>query len=171
MSFPQDVDTRTSQMWSAISQNVDFRKKSVVDLGCRHGEMLWRSLIAGADTVCGLDFELKDYAKNLAVIYDGISVIEANLEEDIAHGTPYWLTERKWDIALCLSILSRFSHPGKALKWAAKNFPVAVIGSGFLSSQRMFSLLRSSGFKIVYQIGKIEGGSPYTIWKCQRVET
>lgn len=167
MVFHEDVDTRSTQLWDIVSRNVDFRKKTVAVLGCGYGGMLWRSLIAGADFVCGFDIEIRDYAKNLAVIYNKIKVVETDLDKDITHGTPYWLNEREWDIVLCLSTISRLEKPKEALKWMAKNFPVAIVGSGFYGIQRMFSLLRSSGFRIVYQIGKLDNDAPYAIWKCQ----
>ena len=91
----QDVDIRAPEIWHIVSQNVDFRKKTVADLGCGHGEMLWRALLAGADLVYGFDTEIRDYAKDLAIIYPAIKVIEIDLNATVEHGSPYWLKEEK----------------------------------------------------------------------------
>ena len=61
MQIPTDTNTRAESMWRIISQRVDFRQKSVVDLGCGHGEMLWRCYLAGAEEVRGIEREWKKY--------------------------------------------------------------------------------------------------------------
>jgi hypothetical protein len=180
MSLPEDINTRAMNMWRAISQNVNFRKKNVADLGCGHGEMLWRSLLAGADFVCGFDIQPKPNALMLAEIYSQIRVVQTDLNVSIGHGTPYWLKERKWDIAMCFSVLPYLDNPIGALEWIAKNFPVALIevqyvpepnNIGVFSDNGMFSTLRDTGFEVISKIGSTHVGirdMDRTIWKCER---
>jgi predicted RNA methylase len=178
MSFPEDIDTRAMYMWQAISQHVDFRKRYVAVFGCGHGEMLWRTVIAGAEYVCGFDKSFEKQAEQIACIYNKAKIVETDLNVAVAHGNPYWLIEKRWDIALCLSSLDLLETPRKAIRWIADNFPIAVIEAryepephniGISSDAQMFSLLRASGFRVVYQIGQthVKSQDAYrTIWKC-----
>lgn len=178
----KDTNTRARQMWEVISQNVDFRKKYVIDLGCGHGEMLWRCVLAGAEYVVGCDKEQKPNARELAMIYPEIKLIETDLNVAVNHGTPYWLRERAWDIALCFSVLPYLDDPHRALKWMAKNFPEVLLEIQYepepynictRNDEQTFSVLRRAGFEVVYQIGQsyVESRDVYrTIWKCQKVE-
>lgn len=168
-------------MWRAISQHVDFRKKHVVDLGCGHGEMLWRAWMAGAEYVCGIDKEMKPNALQLARTYPNIKFIERDLSGD-TDGTgrvPYWMRDTTWDIAMCFSVLPYLDNYRRALKWLARSFPVVVLevqyepepnNIGIANDSQMFTLLRESGFNIISQIGRTHVGireAYRTIWKAE----
>lgn len=180
MNIPEDTNTRAMQLWHIISQHVDFRKRYVADLGCGHGEMLWRCLIAGAEHVCGFDKEMKPNAVQQAAIYSQIMMVDTDLSEAINHGMPYWLRENTWGVALCLSVLPYLDNHTLALKWMARHFPVTVLevqyepepyNIGIANDEQMFTLLRQSGFKNVHQIGRTyirSRNAHRTVWKCLR---
>lgn len=180
MNIPPDVNTRAEAMWRIISQQVNFRKKSVIDLGCGHGEMLWRAYVAGAREVQGID---KDWSK-ISWVGDrlegdgGTNVIanvDASLENLNTAINESWFG---YDIAMCFSVLPYLDDIPATLQWMASHFELCLIEAqyepepyniGVKSDEEMFSFLRDNGFEIVVNLGKtyVEIRETHrTIWAC-----
>lgn len=174
MGIPQDVNTRAEDMWRIISQKVDFRKKSVIDLGCGHGEMLWRAYVAGAKEVYGVDKDIsKSYGRG-GINADNIWYTETDINVLINDS----VFQPKYDIAFCFSVIPYLDKPLDALHWMADNFELCLLeiqydpepyNIGPKDDAEMFSLLRNNGFDIVMNIGRtrVEIRDTYrTIWAC-----
>ncbi|MEM7475817.1 MAG: tRNA 5-methoxyuridine(34)/uridine 5-oxyacetic acid(34) synthase CmoB, partial [Planctomycetota bacterium] len=50
-----DTEWRSNWKWDRLADSVDFRGRSVLDIGCGNGYYGWRMLGAGAETVLGCD--------------------------------------------------------------------------------------------------------------------
>ena len=50
-----DTEWRSDWKWDRLKNHIDFRNKSVLDVGCGNGYYGWRMLAAGAEQVMGLD--------------------------------------------------------------------------------------------------------------------
>lgn len=50
-----DTEWRSDLKWNRLATAVDFRRKTVLDIGCGNGYYGWRMLAAGADFVVGCD--------------------------------------------------------------------------------------------------------------------
>lgn len=175
MKIPEDKNTRAEEMWRPISQNVDFRNKNVVDLGCGHGDMLWRVYIAGANMVTGLDEE--SLAKTN---YDGINIYfhQGDIEAIIKDAKKD-LNILNNDIAMCFSVLPYLDDIPATIKWMAENFDLSLIEAqydsepfnvGVVSDRGMAQLLLNNGFSDVEPIGKsyVDYRKVYrTIWRCE----
>ena len=53
--IPIDTEWRSNLKWDRLAAALDFRGKSVLDVGCGNGYYGWRMLDAGADFVLGCD--------------------------------------------------------------------------------------------------------------------
>ncbi len=176
MIIPEDKNTRAEEMWRSISQNVDFRNKNVVDLGCGHGDMLWRVYIAGASMVTGLDEEpLK------AIHHDGINLYFHQGDiEDIIRNPKKDLNILNNDIAICFSVLPYLDDIPATIQWMSENFDLCLIEAqydpepfnvGVVSDVGMAQLLLNNGFSDVEPIGKsyVDYRDVWrTIWKCSK---
>lgn len=91
------MNSRNPEMWAAIKSTVDFKDKSVVDLGCGYGDMLLRAYNAGASQVVGIDKDIS-VARERCAGRD-IELIEGCLYE--------WLESASdiYDIMICFSVL------------------------------------------------------------------
>lgn len=177
MNIPPDVNTRAEEMWRIISQKVDFRKKSVIDLGCGHGEMLWRAYVAGAKMVYGIECEsskIECYMENEWISNPDVFVTLEDINELVRIGQNIY----GYDIAMCFSVLPYLNNIQETLRWMSIQFELCLleiqyapepynIGPG--NDEQMFSLLRDAGFDIVMNLGstyvKIRDVHR-TIWAC-----
>lgn len=175
MNIPQDVNTRAEDMWRIISQKVDFRKKSVIDLGCGHGEMLWRAYVAGAEKVYGIDKRSASWDD----LHDAKRIFISSADiNDMISGDWFIEPHKNCNIAFCFSVIPYLDKPLDALHWMADNFELCLLeiqydpepyNIGPKDDAEMFSLLRNNGFDIVMNIGRtrVEIRDTYrTIWAC-----
>lgn len=182
MKIPDDVNTRAESMWRIISQRVDFRGKSVIDLGCGHGEMLWRAYIAGAKNVTGFDINHSNMPDYLSTFYpDEFHFVSGNLNTIINGAYPWYDLD---DIAICFSVLPYLDNPFEFATWMAKTFSECLIevqyypepyniGDNIRSDKDMYYWLGECGFATVIPLGKtdIEIRSTFrTIWYCTKEE-
>ena len=184
MIIPPDQNKRAELMWRAISREVDFRRKKVIDLGCGTGDFLWRTWIAGARFTWGIE-------RNYAVIKP---FFEDTLDEEgkrpyssqITIGIQDLNTMRgelivDYDIAMCFSVLPYLDDPAKTVQWMSDMFPLCIIEAQYEpepycmkrigSDTGMTQFLLDNGFHKVRPIGKtyIDIRDTWrTIWLCQK---
>ncbi len=172
MIIPPDQNERAELMWRAISREVDFRRKKVVDLGCGTGDFLWRAWLAGARDVLGIDREMKT---NIQDENDNIKV----MLWDINNYPGKSLFDR--DIAMCFSVLPYLDNPAATVKWMSDMFPLCIIEAQYEpepyclkrigGDTGMTQFLLDNGFHKVRPIGKtyIDIRDTWrTIWVCSK---
>lgn len=100
-----DHNIRTGQMWSAIEKTIDFTDKQVIDLGCGHGDLIWRVYEAGALYVLGVDrdYRIVEEANERCEHHEvPQTVILANIERVFRY-------RYNFDVTFCLSVLPYLS--------------------------------------------------------------
>jgi len=183
ITLPPVHNTRAPAQWEIISQYVDFDGKTVLDLGCGYGDLLWRAWAAGAKSIVGVDsnFEIQKRLGEIA-FNAGISMRIPD-----PPFVPEWSTIRNYilqrnsgaDIIFCFSVLPYLKNAHDILKWIFSHSSVALIecqyqgdgpGPFYLRDDcDMRRWLDKVGFKTVEPIGKtlVEGRGAYrTIWMC-----
>lgn len=160
MKIPDDFNTRAEAMWRIISQRVDFRQKNVIDLGCGHGEMLWRSYVAGAKLTIGTEHPDGFWDRELPFIDGAIHFSPIELNNIVSGETTLRIN---FDIAICFSVLPYLDKPLEFIQWMAETFPICLIEAqyepepyniGVSNDDEMFRLLRDNGFEIAIPLGK-----------------
>lgn len=183
MKIPDDVNTRAEAMWDIVKRSVDFRGKSVIDLGCGHGEMLWRAYIAGAINVTGTDKNWENMPEHLSIFYpEEFHIVKGDLNK-ITNGSYPWYDVD--DIAICFSVLPYLDNPFGFASWMAKTFQECLIevqyypepyniGDNIRSDEDMQYWLEEAGFSNTIPLGKTEVRIRFphyrTIWYCTREE-
>lgn len=164
-------NVRSPEQWEIITRHIDFQGKTVLDLGCGKGDILFRAFGAGAK-VAGID---KD-EKNIKYINDlcpEIEITQVDLD--------YMIVANHVDIAICFSVLPYLRGPSSILKWINEISEIALIECQYADDGPGFSYLRgnddmrkwllSSGqFKKVEPIGHtlVEGrNTKRYIWMCE----
>lgn len=187
---PEDHNTRAKEMWRIISQEVDFRHKRVVDLGCGTGDFLWRAYEAGADQVVGIDKSEKigvlpqEYTRMLKPNikrFGAIGVCAWDLNDFFAI-TPKDNKNPIYDIAMCFSVIPYLDDPRAFMNWMANSFPISLIevqytkepyNIGKANDSQMAQLLIDCGFNTTTPIGSTYVAIPSrntwrTIWRCEK---
>lgn len=125
--IPKLYNSRAEEMWAFITDDTSFKGKTVIDVGCGHGDFCYLSQRQGASFVLGVD---KDpYAVMDAMQkYPGIYWTVSDFDDD---SYPF----AQYDIALCFSVLPYSSDKPKfidKLSWLAKTvfFEVQYEGDG-----------------------------------------
>lgn len=183
ITLPPVHNTRAPEQWRIISEHVDFDGKTVLDLGCGHGDLLWRAWEAGAHSCRGVDFS-QDTIETLVKIKNGLYKTEKTM--------PYILLAEKsisewmriigmatWDIIVCFSVLPYLADPTATLHWIHEHSTQALIecqlagdgpGPDWLKCpQDMRRWLDSIGWKSVERIGETvvkERDTKRGIWLC-----
>jgi 2-polyprenyl-3-methyl-5-hydroxy-6-metoxy-1,4-benzoquinol methylase len=179
MKIPPDTNTRADAMWRIISQAIDFRGKNVIDLGCGHGEMLWRANVAGAERVYGIDINIQKIAdaygikiadSSIGTAVTGTfisSIAQQDLNEVVRRGTPP--RAEGIDIVFCFSVLPYLENISGMLQMLSKYFSLYSLPN-VTSDTGMAQLLLNNGFKDVQPLGKTYVKSRdlfRTIWRCE----
>lgn len=105
----KDHNTRATEIWEILKSNVDFSRKTVFDIGCGHGDLLWRYYDAGAKRVFGVDCNGKIAVAARERVHQHcprgapINVLIADIED--------WLNWDVWDIVVCMSVLPYIKNP------------------------------------------------------------
>ena len=164
---------RFPQQWEIVSKHVDFRDKSVLDLGCGYGDMFAAVCLAG-----GRGFGLEGNptigaAARLRMVEQGVSpsLIWQMDIENIEESMP----NSQWDVTICFSVLP-YVDMFNMLKWMSDHSKTALIevqykgdGPGYiLNDAEMESILRSYWI-FADNIGKtlVEYRNTHrTIWLC-----
>lgn len=114
-------------MWSVISRYIDFRGKSVTDLGYGGGDFLWRSLIAGAHTVLGVDKNHSVYVDRYMTQHTKHGTKEIGKISTVYGDLNNMNSEWGADIGICCSVLPYLDEPKNFIHWMADWFKVSVI--------------------------------------------
>lgn len=145
MKHSDDINTRAIAMWSVISRFVDFRGKSVFDLGCGGGDFIWRSHVAGAYKVTGIDYySMATKSVEVRVQHTkhgtkSVGTVET-IREDLNLMKPEW----KADIALCCSVLPYLDDPANFVLWMSKQFDLSVVECQYAGDGPGFDFIRNT---------------------------
>lgn len=164
-------NVRSPKQWSIISEQVDFKDKTVLDLGCGKGDILLQALDAGA-SAAGVDSD-KSNLKYIWYIHPELAVIEDDIE--ILGIIP------PTDIIICFSVLPYLKNPEHMLEWINLHSVIAFIecqyagdgpGFSFLTDNEAMKewLLAAGQFEKVQPIGHtfVEGRNKNRfIWMCE----
>lgn len=58
ITYPPLYNQRAGQIWEAISNHVDVAGKTILDIGCGGGDLIWRALGHGSGFVTAVDNDL-----------------------------------------------------------------------------------------------------------------
>jgi SAM-dependent methyltransferase len=164
-------NTRSPEQWEIISRHVDFKGKTVLDLGCGKGDILFRAFEAGAQ-VTGID----NNPEQIRYIKDAMPEVNVAVD-DIA----FMIMQSKVDIIICFSVLPYLKLPSNMLLWINFHSDVALIecqyagdgpGLSFLKGNNDMRawLLEAGQFEKVQVIGHtfVEGRNKNRfIWMCE----
>ena len=173
-SLPPIHNTRSPQQWDIISKHVDFKDKSVLDLGCGYGDILFRCWQAGARCK-GLESDINVFNDVISRSPDyDIILLHWDLEDYIKDNP------KRYDITICFSVLPYLRQPFSVLEWMQSQSKVSLIecqyagdGPGFgmiQNDENMADWLRLAGWQSVEPIGYTmvkEGRFKRTIWCCR----
>lgn len=113
------ANRRAEEMWSQIVKAVDFRGKTVVDVGCGSGDFVRLALRSGAEHVLGID---RDYMAaseaSLYLINNGWRPGQFNIAiDDIDYLVENYDSVSIVDISICFSCLPYVRDMGNTLMW------------------------------------------------------
>lgn len=168
-------NTRSQAQWDIISRHVDFRSKTVLDLGCGKGDILACAIEAGA-SVIGLDYD-RDNTEYIRQTLPGAGVINKDIDLFTAVNPMRYYT----DIVICFSVLPYLKRPERALKWMNDHSKIALIECQYAGDGPGFSFLTGNDDMREWLVsaGQFEDVSPigYTvvegrnkkryIWMCK----
>lgn len=146
-------NTRSPEQWEIISRHIDFKGKSVLDLGCGKGDILFRAFEAGAEAM-GIDRD----AENIRYITPKIKVFNLNLlnmrnfdqEFVIAsrHNVPEVINfldmMEPIDVIICFSVLPYLDNPEGVLEWINRHSKIALIECQYSGDGPGFHFLTSN---------------------------
>ena len=186
ITLPPTHNQRAPEQWRIISEHVDFDGKTVLDLGCGHGDLLWRTLVAGAESCHGIEQEQSIIDECNQAVFElmsgGIVFSQTSIErwmraidERMPPGQEYVA-----NVAICFSVLPYLDNPTATLHWIRQHSQQALIecqlsgdGPGFdwlKCPQDMRRWLDSIGWQSVERIGETtvkDRGTKRGIWLCQ----
>jgi tRNA (mo5U34)-methyltransferase len=107
--IPIDTEWRSDLKWNRLAEKVDFKGKTILDMGCGNGYYGWRMLDAGAKFVLGCD-PLLLYIMQFEAIRKFASKPERNFVMPLADNElPTQLSA--FDVALSMGVLYHRSSP------------------------------------------------------------
>lgn len=181
-SLPPIHNSRSPQQWEIIKKYVDFKDKTVLDIGFGYGDILLRCRHAKVKHIYGVDKEpslvsrLGDIFFNLPTLstleykQPGSTLAEADFVKYIPWDIDY-------DIIICFSVLPYLKQPFTVLEWIKEHSQIALIeiqlfGDGpgsndwlrgqikenpevtyLVDDEDVYLLLRAIGWKHVENIG------------------
>jgi len=128
---------RTEDTWQIIQENVDFRGKTVLDVGCYHGYCCFMAEDAGAISVIGLEKQerILVFTKRIRDMWHYQTKL---LQEDIDN---YVLTNR-FDIVLCLNMIQYVQNP-QSVAWKLCTAGRLVVVEATEEHKRLFDNVTS----------------------------
>lgn len=170
-------NSRAPEMWTLISQNVDFEGKSVLDLGCGYGDMLLMTYYAGAKKICGIDKN----AKIISGTEDRISKEIGKSKIELMVGDIETRSNfDKWDIIICFSVLPYLKNHKEVLRKIKESSNIALIEAQYRGEpyclehikgdKDMREWLIEFGWNRITNIGYTDveiRNAQRTIWRCR----
>lgn len=167
------MNKRAPQMWEQIIQHVDFKGRSVIDLGCGTGDFLLLALRHGAAWALGVDIDphTARTAKETCKAGGHAALV---MVEDIANLPP----ESEYDIGLCLGVMPYLENPVKAMAWMRASCQTSIIETPYagdgpgpkaivddLDCLRFLEMFW--GKPEVIGFTETDKGRRRTLWKCE----
>lgn len=166
-------------MWHIISSHVDFKNKSILDLGCGYGDLVMYAADANARFVVGIEhkpsivYALRERIRASGVAEDvSIMILHGNIDE--------W--ESRWqnfDIIICTSVLPYLKNPDRLLENMSRHGDVVVIECQYAGDGPGFAHIKNDDdmriwllmyWRHVEKIGStdiIDRGASRSIWMCK----
>lgn len=170
--LPPVHNTRAPEQWRIISQHVNFEDKTVLDLGCGCGDLMYRAWKAGASEIHGAD----NNSKIIVAFPLDFHTYQIDIDKMVGDN----ISTYSFDIIVCFSVLPYLDNPAATLRWIRDHSTQALIecqlagdGPGFdwlKSPQDMRRWLDSIGWQSVERIGETvvkDRGTKRGIWLCQ----
>jgi hypothetical protein len=99
----KDHNERAAAIWALIEPEFQWFDKRAIDLGCGHGDMLWRLKQAGCKRVTGVEngrAAIMAAWKRISKMNVDVGLVAENLDQ--------WLIRKRnprYDVVLCFSVL------------------------------------------------------------------
>jgi len=171
ITLPPVHNTRAPEQWRIISEHVEFDGKTVLDLGCGCGDLMYRAWQVGALRIHGADNNIKVIATFPLDFVTHRIDIDTFAEQNLSG---------QFDIIICFSVLPYLTNPTATLRWIRQHSTLALIecqlagdGPGFSwlhGPQDMHRWLDSIGWELAERIGEttVESrGCTRGIWLCR----
>jgi len=159
------INIRSPEQWGIISAEVDFAGKTVLDLGCGHGDLLMFARNAGAN-VLGVDNKPTPTTK-----IREIPVLPMSIQDYLLRRPSHF------DVVFCFSVLPYIRDVGTILDGMRHIADIALIecqlvgdGPGTMTEAELWELL-GKRWESVRKIGHtvVEGrNTERPIWLCER---
>lgn len=161
-------NTRSPQQWEIISKYINFKDKTVIDLGCGKGDLLYRCRRMGA--LClGLD---KNRTKFPYPRIPGPDFAVFDLEKSLN------VLSGSYNVSILFSVLPYLSNPIAVLEWMRDHSEIALIeiqqkgdGPGTLEGKEEIRDYLTGAFPSVECIGstiaKKDKDYERFIWLCR----
>ena len=203
-ALPKLHNSRAEQHWQIVSGRVDFAGKTVADLGVGYGDLSMRAIGAGAYVV-GFDKDISPFVNRTRKA--GFQSAKLNFDTNVhlssvinvskASGT-YPLVvcaetdlellthdnKKKYDVAMCFSVLPYLSEPKSLLSWMQENAVISFIecqyfgdGPGLETIKNDYDMLewlssmrQPFGWEHIERIGKthiVDRDMYRTVWMCK----
>lgn len=174
----EDHNERAELIWSIIEDCATWKRALCVDIGCGHGDFVWRMKKAGATYVLGVDNDPKALidARNRRDFHESKVTLLGSFIQD-------WMPNHKsnwFNVGLCLSVLPylHWSHKDalKQIRRIVKGvmfFEVQYFGDGpgreeVKNDDDMRKLLNHSWDKVEW-LGATEAKANHmrSVWRCE----
>lgn len=156
------INTRAPQMWEFVGPSYDWYGKTVLDIGCGGGDMMYYAELEGAHAV-GIDLD-----PGIA-IERGLTAATDDLNEFMEN------TPGEWDVIFCFSVLP-YVDMERTLANMAYKAPTSYVecqlykdGPGTVFTQAAMRKILENHWPEVKLLGHtvIRGrGTTRDIWKC-----
>lgn len=178
---------RSREMWEQIIRHVDFKDKSVIDVGCGYGDFCFYAWMEGAQVVVGTD-EDSMTIRHCVNTYQGFDLIDQPLPtgelyftlEDVEEWDVEW--NDKWDVGMCFSVLPYIEDPYNLLYALYEHCTIILLEVqyygdgpgkvGIKNDDDMSKILGIIGWDTIKKIGSttVKGrNKKRTIWLCQKL--
>lgn len=151
-------NVRSPQQWEKISRHVNFKGKSVLDLGCGKGDILIRAFEAGA-RVIGID-KGKQNIEYIRSVQSEIKVKDGDLDllnmrdfdKAPVIGPRYSVPEfinfldmlEPVDVIICFSVLPYLNNPEGFVEWIKQHSKISFIECQYSGDGPGFRFLNSN---------------------------
>lgn len=128
-------NTQAGEQWVIVSRYVNFTDKRVIDLGCGHGDLVYRAADAGAAFVMGADKDLAHIPADERQVWDkpfedpeswALRLVFEQMDIDELV-KKHWGFRPAYDIGLCMSVLPYLRDFTGTLRWMARSFETTII--------------------------------------------